>query len=179
MSGGRQNAAAGTGLLLLGAFAALAVALGSLGGCASTTMQTDKSEIAQSETGVASTPPATVLIPPAALTTPEQRWGIEVAGIRLSAAGYMLDFRYRVLDAGKASPVLNRRVKPYLIVESNGAKLSVPNTPKLGLLRQVASGANPDRTHFMLFANPGQMVQSGNKVTLVMGDLKVEDIVVQ
>lgn len=180
-----MEAAAGSGLLLLGAFAALVVALISLGGCAgSATLAAESGspalalqKAAQPETDT--TPSAMVPIPPAALSTPEQRWGIAVAGIRLSAAGYMLDFRYRVLDAGKAAPVLNRRVKPYLVVEATGAKLSVPNTPKLGLLRQVASGANPDRTHFMLFANPGQMIQSGNKVTLVMGDLKVEDIVVQ
>jgi hypothetical protein len=176
MSSGRQSAASGHGLPPLGAIAALAAVLASLGGCA---IPATKAGPIETAVAAAPTPPVTVPIPPAALATPEERWGIQVTGIRLSAAGYMLDFRYRVLDAGKASPVLNRRVKPYLIVDSNGAKLMVPNTPKLGLLRQVASGANPDRTNFMLFANPGKAVQSGSKVTLVMGDLKVEDIVVQ
>jgi hypothetical protein len=173
MSGGRTFS---PGLLRLGAIAGVAAALASLGGCATTATKAGHTETA---VAAAPMPPVTVPIPPAALATPEERWGVQVAGIRLSAAGYMLDLRYRVLDAGKAAPVINRRVKPYLVAGESGAKLMVPNTPKLGLLRQVASGASPDRTHFMLFANPGQTVQAGNKVTLVMGDLKVEDIVVQ
>lgn len=169
------------GLPRLAAIAGLAVALAPLGGCSTATTQAEQ----QAEKAVAAVPPPVAATasappaPPAATASPEERWGIQVDGIKLSAAGYMLDFRYRVLDAEKASSVLNRRVKPYLVVDASGAKLMVPNTPKLGLLRQVASGASPDRTHFMLFANPGKAVQSGSKVTLVMGEMKVEDIAVE
>jgi hypothetical protein len=166
-------------LLPLGAIAVLAAILAFLGGCATPEVKAGSPDTAAAPVPAPASAAVAVPIPPDALATPEEHWGIQVSGIRLSAAGYMLDFRYRVLDAGKAAPVLSRRVKPYLVVDANGAKLNVPNTPKLGLLRQVASGANPDRTHFMLFANPGQMVQAGSKVTLVMGDMKVENIVVQ
>jgi len=171
------------GLPRLAAIAGLAVALAPLGGCSTATpqseQQAEKAVTAVPPPVAAPTPASAPLAPPAATTSPEERWGIQVDGIKLSAAGYMLDFRYRVLDAEKALPVLNRKVKPFLVVDASGSKLMVPNTPKLGLLRQVASGANPDRTHFMLFANPGKSVQSGSKVTLVMGDMKVEDIAVE
>jgi len=172
---------AAPGLPRLVAIAGLAVALAPLGGCSTATTQAEQ----QAEKAVAAVPPPVAapatapLVPPAATASPEERWGIQVDGIKLSAAGYMLDFRYRVLDTEKAAPVLNRKVKPFLVVDASGSKLMVPNTPKLGLLRQVASGANPDRTHFMLFANPGKSVQSGSKVTLVMGDMKVADIAVE
>lgn len=177
MSIRRTFLTAAPGLPWLAAIAGLAVALAPLGGCSTATTKAE-----QTETAVAAVPPpvaAPASAPPAATASPEERWGIQVDSIKLSAAGYMLDFRYRVLDAEKASPVLNRRVKPFLVVDTSGARLMVPNTPKLGLLRQVASGASPDRTHFMLFANPGKAVQSGSKVTLVMGDMKVEDIAVE
>src|SRR6187549_1044528 len=30
----------------------------------------------------------------------EEQWGVRVLGVRLSADGHILDFRYRILDAG-------------------------------------------------------------------------------
>ena len=183
MSSGGPSSAAVPGLTWFAAVAGMAAALALLGGCS-----TPATKVGQAEKAVAAAPPpvaAPASVPPpapetpAAAASPEERWGIQVDSIKLSAAGYMLDFRYRVLDAEKASPVLNRRVKPFLVVDASGARLMVPNTPKLGLLRQVASGTSPDRTYFMLFANPGKAVQPGSKVSLVMGDMKIEDIAVQ
>jgi hypothetical protein len=59
----------------------------------------------------------------------EDEWGVEVLGIRRTAGGYMLDFRYRVLDAEKAAPILDRRITPYLEIAESGAKLLVPQAP--------------------------------------------------
>lgn len=109
----------------------------------------------------------------------ESTWGIRVLGIRLTAAGYMLDFRYRLLDAQKANALFNRRIKPHLIVEKSGAKLQVPITNKLGPLRQTATHAKVDRNYFTFFANPGRHVDSGDKVTVVIGEIRLKDIAVQ
>jgi len=106
------------------------------------------------------------------------KWGVRVIGVRPSAAGYMLDFRYRVLDAKKAAEVVNRKNKPYLLVEKDGSKLVVPVTSKLGPLRQSAQYAKENRNYFMFFANPGKHVKSGDLVTVVIGDFKAEHIVV-
>lgn len=107
-------------------------------------------------------------------------WGVEVLGIHTSATGYMLDFRYRVIDAKKAAPLLDRRIKPapYIIVEKNNAKLGVPVTSKLGALRQTTFNVKPNRNYFVLFSNPSRHVRSGDKVTVVIGDFKVEHLVV-
>ena len=43
--------------------------------------------------------------------------------VRQTAAGYMLEFRYRVLDAEKAKPLFERRTKPVLTHAETGAKL--------------------------------------------------------
>ena len=59
----------------------------------------------------------------------EETWGIQVEGIRLSAAGYMLDFRYRVLDPEKAAALFDRKTKPYLIDQESGAKFMIPPYP--------------------------------------------------
>jgi len=111
----------------------------------------------------------------------EQQLGICIEGLRLSAAGNMLDFRYRVSDPEKASPLFDRKVRPYLLDEISGAAFGVPETPKLGQLRTTRrnNDSQTDRDYHMLFANPGHLLQSGQKVSLVIGDVKLENIVVQ
>ena len=61
----------------------------------------------------------------------EERWGVKPLSIRLSAEGYMLDFRYRVLDPEKAMPLFDRKIKPYLVDEATGAMFAVPAPPKV------------------------------------------------
>jgi len=108
----------------------------------------------------------------------EEKWGIEIIGIRLTAADQMLDFRYRVIDPEKASSLLQRQKESYLIDQATGRKLAVPKT-KLGPLRQTSVKPLPNRIYFILFANPNRSVKLGTKVTLVLGDLKIEDLVVE
>lgn len=110
-----------------------------------------------------------------------ERLGIRVEGLRLSAAGYMLDFRYRVTDPAKAAPLLDKKIRPYLLDEASGAQLAVPDTAKLGQLRTTGRNKviHDDRDYFILFANPGRFVQAGSKMTLVMGDLRIGNIAVE
>jgi hypothetical protein len=108
----------------------------------------------------------------------EKDWGVRVIGIHRTAAGYMLDFRYRVLDAEKASSLMNRKIKPELIVEKDNRVLRVPVTSKLGPLRQSAKFVKENKNYFMFFANPGKLVQAGDKVTILIGDFKAEHIIV-
>jgi hypothetical protein len=107
----------------------------------------------------------------------EERWGIKIEGIRLSAADYMLDFRYRVIDPEKAANLFDRKTKPYLIDKESGAKFVVPSPPKVGPLR-TTNPAQADRTYFILFANPGKFIKQGSKVTVVIGDFRAENLTV-
>lgn len=107
-----------------------------------------------------------------------EKWGIKPLNMRLSAGGYMLDFRYRVTDSEKASPLFSRAIKPFLIDQATGAKFLVPEPPKVGALRQTRKPI-ADKNYFIIFANPGNYVKKGNKVTVVIGDLKIENLVVE
>ncbi len=109
----------------------------------------------------------------------EQLWGIQIKGIRLSAAGYMLDFRYRVIDPKKAVPLLKRQAKPYLIDQQSSARLIVPTPPKVGSLRQKSYQPLTGKIYFIMFANPGKLIKHGNKVTVVIGDFRAEDLIVE
>lgn len=110
----------------------------------------------------------------------ENKLGIEIVGLRRSAAGYMLDFRYRLLDPAKAAPLLDRKLNPYLLDEATGTQLSVPKAPKVGQLRPTSRNKLiPGRNYYILFANPGRFLKSGSKVALMLGDLKIEHLTVQ
>lgn len=109
----------------------------------------------------------------------EEKLGVHIKGVRLSAGGFMLDVRYRVLDAEKAAPLLNRKIHLYLEA-SNGARLGVPASPKIGPLRSTARGViRPDRDYTVLFGNPGGYLKPGSKVSLVVGDKRIDNLTVQ
>lgn len=104
--------------------------------------------------------------------------GINIHGLVLSSAGYMLDLRYRVTDADKAAPLMDKKVKPYLIAEASGARLDIPDTPKIGRLRQLPrnNGVVKERDYFIIFANPGHRLQTGDKVHLYVGETRIENL---
>ena len=108
----------------------------------------------------------------------KRQWGVEVMYVRQTAAGYMLEFRYRVLDAEKAKPLFERRTKPVLTHAETGAKLIVPTPAKTGALRN----SNPPlagHTYWMFFANPGKLVKPGQHVSVAIGEFRVDGLVVQ
>lgn len=107
-----------------------------------------------------------------------EQWGIEIVSVRLSAAGYMVDFRYRVVDPAKAGPLFSRQDSPRLIDEASGAMFGVPSPPKAGPLRTMRS-PQAGRIYFILFGNPGAYVKRDSRVTIQIGDFKAEHLVVE
>jgi hypothetical protein len=108
----------------------------------------------------------------------KREWGVEVMFVRSTSAGYMLEFRYKVLDPVKAKPLFERRIKPVLTHEKTGAKMIVPTPPTTGALRN----SNPPRAgkiYWMFFANPTRLVKAGDKVDIAIGNFHADGIVVQ
>ncbi len=108
------------------------------------------------------------------------KWGVRLLSLRRTAAGYMMDFRFRVLDAKKALPLFDSRNKPYVLVERSQAKLPVPAAEKVGAFRTTNRGRNivADKNYYLMFANPDRHVRPGDKVTILIGDFKVEGLTV-
>lgn len=102
-------------------------------------------------------------------------YGVEFLDTRLSAGDHMVDLRYRVLDADKAAPLLDRKLKPVLVNARNGHRYYVPQPPIIGALRQTSRNhaVKVGRTYFMLFANPDRELQAGDRLALWVGDKEV------
>lgn len=120
------------------------------------------------------------MLEPARAEEIARQWGVQLLSLRLSAGDYMMDFRFRVLDADKAAVFFDQRIKPYVLVERSSAKLPVPMATKVGALRPTNRGKNirANRNYYMMFANPDRHVQRGGKATLVIGDFRVEHLTV-
>jgi hypothetical protein len=105
-----------------------------------------------------------------------ERWGVEVIGVREAARGYMIDFRFRVLDADKALPLFDARIQPYLLTEGTNVKLPVPVGEKVGAFRTTNRGKNiqSGKDYYMMFANPDSYVRPGQRVSVVIGDFRAE-----
>lgn len=108
--------------------------------------------------------------------------GIDLMMVRLDASDFLIDVRYRVKDIAKAQALLERKVSPVLVNETTGDRYYIPQSPKVGPLRQSATAKQPaivGRVYFMLFANPDRRLKAGEKVTLYAGESVIKDIVVQ
>lgn len=115
----------------------------------------------------------------ATLSPLETQWGIRLQGIRLSAAGNLLDFRYRILDADKAQALVDHKSQPYLQNQANGSRTFVPASPSLGTLRQTSQKTLVNHAYFILFANPGKQIKAGDRVTVAIGNFKAENLLVE
>lgn len=104
---------------------------------------------------------------------------IKVESIRLAASGLMIDLRYRVVDRKQAKLLLDRKTSITLTDQKTGAILGIPSTPKVGKLRQVPADDDPARIYWIFFTNTGGVVRPGTKVALSVGDMRINDLVVQ
>ena len=111
------------------------------------------------------------------LALTEKKWGIRPLSIQLTAAGNMLDYRFRVIDPNKAMALMKRGDNVYLIDQASGMRFAVPRT-KVGPLRQTGSKPKAGKVYPILFTNTGMILKQGSKVTLVVGDFRMENIVV-
>ena len=107
----------------------------------------------------------------------ERNWGVDIVGIHPVSSGLMLRFDYRVVDTERASALTDRAARPYLVDEATHTALAIPAMENVGELRQIAP-LEQGRTYYMIFGNPGRLVKRGSRVTLVVGNLRADGLVV-
>jgi hypothetical protein len=110
-------------------------------------------------------------------SSPDEKYGIEVVALHLTAGNHMVDLRYKIVDPQKAKAITTKEVRPYL-VDSAGRRYFTPSAPKIGQLRNTGA-PQAGRTYFALFANPGGALQRGAKVNVVIGDYYSKNLAIQ
>jgi hypothetical protein len=122
---------------------------------------------------------STSVPPPQSEVKDAENLGIEVIAMRQTSGGFMLDFRYRVLNPEKAMPLFQEEITPYLIDQSSGSELPIIGSTKVGPLRPTSRDPRKGVAYFMFFGNPGQLVKVGTRVTVVVDEHRLENLVVQ
>ena len=117
--------------------------------------------------------------PPVAVELAE-RLGIEITALQVAAGGLRLNLRYRVLDELLASQLITNTFYQAYILDDKGQRFSRPYTPpSLSLRAESGQPLRSGRTYTYFFPNPGQTVQAGDRVTLVIGDVQARNLVVR
>lgn len=105
-------------------------------------------------------------------------WGIDNIRVRSTSSGALVRFSYRVVDAEKAAAMNDKKLTPYLMDETTGAALQVPVMEKVGQLRQTAMPVI-GREYWMVFSNKGGYVKPGNRVDIVIGNVRINGLIVE
>lgn len=107
-----------------------------------------------------------------------RNWGVDIVGVRRVSSGEMLVFKYVVLDPARAEVLNDKRQSAVLIDEATGTRLIVPQMEKVGLLRTTAK---PEANHlyWMVFPNTHNLVKPGSRVSVVIGNFRVDGLTVE
>lgn len=186
-TGARRAVASGTAVLVM-AIAAVAAVIPAAG--ATPDPQADPASPAaaparKASSATASTPAAAGARPVTAVPRSERaemwrarRFGVDHLRVRSVSSGVSIEFRYRVVDAGKAAILNDKRAQPVLVDRKTGTMLTVPTMEKVGMLRQTAT-PEVGREYWMLFANTGRVVKPGQRVDVVIGSFRADSLTVE
>lgn len=105
-------------------------------------------------------------------------YGVDQMSVKLAESGQLVRFNYRVTDAVKANVLHDKAASPYLLDEKVHAVLQIPVMEKVGPLRQ-ATPAEPGKSYWMAFSNKGNLVKAGHRVSVMIGQVRVDGLVVQ
>lgn len=101
--------------------------------------------------------------------------GVDSLSVRRTNSGNLIRFGYRVVDPDKANVLNDRQATPVLIGHRSGAVLQVPVMDKVGPLRQ-ATRPQAGKEYWMVFSNKGDVVASGERVSVVVGELRIDGL---
>ena len=102
----------------------------------------------------------------------ESKWGVRVSQVAVTADGGLVDFRFIVLDPDKASEMLSN-VDNLPVLRVAGSNILVNSTAQMGGHPSLRAG----QTYFLLYRNTGGSLQSGSLLSVLFGDLSVDNVI--
>jgi hypothetical protein len=105
-------------------------------------------------------------------------WGVDNLLVRQTASGNLLRFSYRVLDPERAKVLIDKQATPYMISQRTRAVLQVPVMDKVGQLRPT-NPAKPGQEYWIVFSNKGNVVKTGDRVNVLIGNFRVDNLAVE
>ncbi len=107
-----------------------------------------------------------------------QYWGVDQLSAKLMESGALVRFNYHVVDATKAQALQDKAASPTMLDEKAKVSLVVPTLEKVGPLRQAMAVEN-GKTYWMAFSNKGSLVKAGHRVSVVIGPVRIDGLIVE
>lgn len=100
--------------------------------------------------------------------------GVRIQTLATTGGGGLLDLRYQVLDPSKAGSVHDEATPPTLVDEATGL---IVNQLLMG--HSHTGDFQAGVGYYLVFENPGNLIQPGSSVTVLLGDAQLEHVVVE
>jgi hypothetical protein len=102
------------------------------------------------------------------------RSGVKIVHVAITGGGGLIDLRYQVVDPDKAAAVHDEATPPAIVDETTHV---VVNSLLMGHLH--AGVYKTGVTYYLVFENPGNLVQRGSRVSVLLGEAQVQHVPVQ
>jgi hypothetical protein len=110
----------------------------------------------------------------AAMPELEERYGVRVTLIGVTAAGGMVDFRFKVLDQEKARVLTKEHdLMPVLSVQNTDTRLAMPGGGMHSMTLQNG------KVYYLLFGNSKGTVKPGTPISVAFGEMQLKPIPAQ
>jgi hypothetical protein len=102
------------------------------------------------------------------------RSGVRISQVAVSGAGGLVDLRFQVVDPVRADVLHDAATPPALISEDNGVVVH-----DLFMGHSHSGRFKGGQTYYLVFTNPGNLVERGSKVTVLLGNASLEHVLVR
>jgi len=113
-------------------------------------------------------------VDPAQAAAIQDVWGIRITSLAVTAAGGFVDLRFQVIDPDKALAVHDVDSLPVLIDASTGLVFD-----KGGSHAAHQDTMRAGATYYLLYQNTGGQLQPGSRVSIQIGDVRLDNVIVQ
>ena len=103
-----------------------------------------------------------------------EKSGVRLVYVAVTGGGGLIDLRFQVIDPDKANAVHEKDTPPTIVDEATGL---VVNELLMGHMHTAPYTAG--QTYYLIFENPGNIVQSGGEVSILLGDAQVDHVIVK
>jgi len=103
------------------------------------------------------------------------RFGLEVTSVAIN--GKAIDVQFMVSTPEKAGQILSPVAQRYLIDQKSGTKILAPQSPRAKRMRATAGVAS--QSFIASFDNSKDVVKSGDKVSVIVDEYRVDNITVR
>ena len=104
----------------------------------------------------------------------QRRTGVRIVRVTATAAGGLVDLRYQVLDANAADSIHDPDTPPEMVDERTHV---VVNDLFMG--HSHHGQLKVAHTYYLIFNNPGNLLQAGTRVTVQLGAARTAHVPVQ